>query len=98
MSTRKVVRPLFPQAPQTYSQDYTAEVVRAFSVFLQQVQNPGDLRATTLTLTDLQDNNQGLETGAVFHVNGVLHITLANQAYLAGTSATTAVGQVTVTV
>jgi hypothetical protein len=28
----------------------------------------------------------------------VLHITLANQAYLAGTSATTAVGQVTVTV
>ena len=98
MSTRKVVRPLFPQAPADYSQDYTAEVVRAFSVFLQQVQNPGDLRATSLTLTDLQTNNQGLEIGAVFQVNGVLHITLANQAYLAGTSATTAVGQVTVNV
>ena len=98
MSTRKVVRPLFPQAPADYSQNYTAEVVRAFSVFLEQVQNPGDLRATSLTLTDLQDNNQGLETGAIFQVNGVLHITLANQAYLAGTSATTAVGQVTVNV
>lgn len=41
MSTRKVVRPLFPQAPVDYSQNYTAEVLRAFSVFLEQVQNPG---------------------------------------------------------
>jgi|TARA_R110001592_G_scaffold64079_3_gene196748 hypothetical protein len=96
MSTRKVVRPLFPQAPADYNQNYAAEVVRAFSVFLEQVQNPGDLRATTLTLTNLQDNNQGLEVGAVFQVNGVLHITLANQPYPAGLSATTAVGQVTV--
>ena len=65
-------------------------------MFLEQVQNPGDLRATTLTLTDLQTNNQGLEVGALFQVNGVVHITLANMPYVAGTSATTAVGQVTV--
>ena len=97
MSSRKVVRPLFPVAPSQYNQNYAAEVVRAFSVFIEQIQNPGDVRATTLTLTDLQDNNQGLETGAVFQVNGVLHITLANQAYVPGTNATTAVGQVTVT-
>ncbi len=96
MSTRKVVRPLFPQAPVDYSQNYTAEVLRAFSVFLEQVQNPGDIRATTLTLTDLQDNNQGLEVGAVFQVNGVLHINRANQAFLPGIQATTGVGQVTV--
>jgi hypothetical protein len=96
MSTRKVVRPLFPQAPADYNQNYAAEVVRAFSVFLEQVQNPGDLRATTLTLTNLQDNNQGLEVGAVFQVNGVLHITLANLAYPPGLSATSAVGSVTV--
>ena len=97
MSSRKVVRPLFPVAPSQYNQSYAAEVVRAFSVFIEQIQNPGDVRATTLTLTDLQDSNQGLETGAVFQVNGVLHITLANQAYVPGTNATTAVGQVTVT-
>lgn len=98
MATRKVVRPLFPQAPANYNQNYTAEVVRAFQIFLEQVQNPGDLRATTLTLTNLQDNNQGLETGAVFQVNGILHITLLNQAYPSGLIATGAVGQVTVTV
>jgi len=98
MSTRKVVRPLFPQAPVDYSQNYTAEVLRAFSVFLEQVQNPGDIRATTLTLTDLQDNNQGLEVGAVFQVNGVLHINLVNQSFPAGLIATTGVGQVVVNV
>jgi hypothetical protein len=97
MSSRKVVRPLFPQAPVDYSQNYTAEVLRAFSVFLEQVQNPGDLRATTLTLTELKDNNQGLETGAVFQVNGILHITLANQAFTPGATATGSVGTVTVT-
>ena len=65
-------------------------------MFLEQAQNPGELRATDITLTNLQDNNQGLETGAVFQVNGVLHITLANQPYPAGLTATSAVGSVTV--
>jgi len=96
MAARKVVRPLFPNAPEQYNQNYTAEVVRAFSVFLEQVQNPGDLRATTLTLTNLQENNVGLETGAVFQVAGVLHITLARMPYPSGNSATGAVGTVTV--
>ena len=96
MSTRKVVSPLFPVAPAEYELGYAAEVVRAFSVFLEQIQNPGDVRATTLTLTNIQDNNVGLEIGAVFQVNGVLHITLANQAYIGGAGATTGVGQVTV--
>ena len=98
MATRKVVRPLFPNAPEQYNQTYTSEVVRAFSVFLEQVQNPGDSRATTLTLTDLQTNNVGLETGGVFKVAGVLHITLANMPYPAGNSATAEVGAVTVVI
>ena len=95
--TRRVVRPLFPQAPADYNSAYMASVVQAFSVFLEQVQNPGDLRATTLTLTDLQTNDQGLEIGALFQVQGVVHIALANMSYLAGNSATGAVGSVTVT-
>ena len=97
MSSRKVVRPLFPKAPVEYSQVYTAAVLNAFSVFLEQVQNPGDIRATTVTLTNLIDNNQGLAIGEVFQVNGILHITLANEAYLPGVSATGSVGTVTAT-
>ena len=94
--TRSVVRPLFPVPPKEYDPTYMASVVQAFSVFLEQVQNPGDLRATTLTLTDLQTNDQGLELGALFQVEGVVHIAIAHMAYLAGMSASTAVGQVTV--
>lgn len=94
--TRQVVRPLFPIAPPKYNSSYMANVVHAFSVFLEQVQNPGDLRATTLTLTELQTNNAGLEIGALFQVAGVVHITLASMPYPAGISATSAVGSVTV--
>ena len=69
MATRKVVRPLFPNAPEQYNQTYTSEVVRAFSVFLEQVQNPGDSRATTLTLTDLGKLiTSGLKRGVFFRL------------------------------
>lgn len=95
--TRRVVRPLFPQAPTEYNATYMASVVQAFSVFLEQVQNPGDLRATTLTLTELKTNDQGLEVGGLFQVEGVVHIALESMPYLAGTSATGEVGSVTVT-
>lgn len=49
--SRGLVLPLFPNAPAEYNQLYQSEVVRAFSVFLQQVNNPGPWRATELTLT-----------------------------------------------
>jgi len=94
--TRQVVRPFFPIAPPKYNSSYMANVVHAFSVFLEQVQNPGDLRATTLTLTELPISDAGLETGALFQVSGVVHIALVNIAYPAGISATSAVGSVTV--
>ena len=96
--TRQVVRPFFPVAPPKYNSSYMANVVHAFSVFLEQVQNPGDLRATTLTLTELQTNNVGLEIGALFQVAGVVHKTLASMPYPAGNSATGAVGSVTVVI
>ena len=45
--------PYFPTPPPEYSRSYMAQVIRAFSVFAQQVNNPGPLRATTITLTAL---------------------------------------------
>ncbi len=47
--------PYFPSPPGTYNPTYMAQVVRAFSVFAQQVNNPGPLRATTLTLNPTGD-------------------------------------------
>jgi len=45
--------PYFPTPPVEYNRNYMNQLVRAFAVFAQQVNNPGPLRATTLTLTGL---------------------------------------------
>ena len=62
--SRGLVQPFFPNPPKEYQDAYMAEVVRAFSVFLSQVNNAGPWRATDLVLTNLQTNDQGLEIGA----------------------------------
>ena len=63
------------------------------------MQNPGGLRATVLTLTNLQsDNDVGLETGALYEVNGFVKITLANVSACAGLAGTGGIGTVTVAV
>jgi hypothetical protein len=43
--------PFFPTPPGEYNRQYMAQVIRAFSVFVQQVNNPGDAIFTTLRLT-----------------------------------------------
>lgn len=45
--------PFFPTPPDQYSRQYMAQLIRAFSVFVQQVNNPGDAIFTTLRLTAL---------------------------------------------
>jgi len=68
-----VPTPYFPAPPTQYSQSYMAQVVRAFAVFTQQVNNPGPVQASTITLTNLSTyaNNAaavagGLPEGAVY--------------------------------
>ena len=94
--SRRLVRPYFPIPPAQYQQNYFTEVIRAFSVFLEQVQNPGDVRATELTLTDLQTDDSGLETGALFQQDGFVKITLINKPHARGSVGTGSVGTVTV--
>lgn len=96
--SRRLTRPFFPVPPPQYMQNYFAELVRSFSVYLEQMQNPGDLRATTLTLTDLQTDDSGLETGALFQSGGFVKITLSNSPNLRGSVGAGQVGQVTVVV
>ena len=45
--SRRLSRPYFPIPPDQYQRTYFSEVIRAFSVFLEQIQNPGDVRATS---------------------------------------------------
>jgi len=94
--SRNLVLPFFPVAPQDYDQRFMDEVVRAFSVYLEQMQNPGEGRNTQLVLTNLQTDDVGLETGALFQQSGFVKITLIDTPHVRGSSATGGVGTVTV--
>ena len=92
----------FPRLPTPAGQvdvRYMTDLIRTLEYFLAQAQNPGALRATDITLTDLQSNNDvGLETGALYQVNGFIKITLANVSACAGSVGTGVIGTVTVAV
>ena len=78
MSTGNPV-PYFPTPPAEYDRQYIAQVTRAFSVFAQQVNNPGPLNATTLTLNPSGAKipagelsyNTAEDTLNLTHLNGV---------------------------
>jgi hypothetical protein len=60
--------PFFPTPPAEYNRQYMAQVTRAFSVFVQQVNNPGVAIFTTLRLTALPefaDNAAALAGGLI---------------------------------
>jgi len=65
---------------------------------MEQQQNPGEERATRLTLTDLPTDDSGLENGALFQQDGFVKITRINVPHVRGSSATGSVGTVTVTI
>ena len=98
--SRNLVLPFFPVPPEQYDQQYMEEIVRSFSVYLNQIQNPGEGRHTELVLTNLQLDDQGLEIGAIFKVGTTvnLKIVVADIPHVRGNSATGSVGSVTVTV
>lgn len=94
--SRNLVRPFFSIPPTTYSQSYFSDLVRNFSVYLDQQQNPGEGRNTTIVLTNLQQDDYQLETGALFQQNGFVKITQLNSPNVRGSSALGSVGTVSV--
>tara|TARA_R110002110_G_scaffold373180_1_gene583115 strand:+ start:66 stop:377 length:312 start_codon:yes stop_codon:yes gene_type:complete len=101
--SRNLVLPFFPTPPEEYSPEYMAEIMRSFSVYLTQIQNPGEGRNTRLALTNLQTDDQGLAVGELFNYRdasgmmGYIKIVAADASNLRGITATGGVGSVTVT-
>jgi len=96
--SRNLVRPFFPVPPVEYQQRYTQEVVRSFSVYLEQMQNPGEGRNTFTVFTNLQTDDVGLEPGSVFNHGGYLKVSELSTPHVRGVSATGSVGSVTVSI
>ena len=94
--SRNLNLPYFPVPPNDYNKDFMDNLVRAFSVYLSQMQNPGEGRNTRLVLTNLPSNDYGLETGALFQQDGFVKIAQINTPHVQGSSATGVVGTVTV--
>lgn len=72
--SRNLVLPYFPVAPAQYDQQYMNEIVRSFSVYLQQQGNPGLGRFTNVTLTDLPTSATGLEPGTLWNDSGTVKV------------------------
>jgi hypothetical protein len=94
--SRNLPLPFLPVPPAEYDQSYLSEVVRAISVYMQNERNPGEGRNTFTVFTNLATNDVGLEPGTVFNHGGYLKVSELNTPHVQGSSATSAVGSVTV--
>tara|TARA_Y100000114_G_C11501696_1_gene204725 strand:- start:24 stop:254 length:231 start_codon:yes stop_codon:yes gene_type:complete len=74
MSSRSLAPPTLPDPPQDYDNLYMNDLIRTLEVFIQQERNPGELRGTKITLTDLPTSATGLETGALYNDSGTVKI------------------------
>ena len=90
--------PLFPSPPRDYNQQYMDEIVRSFSLYVKLVNTPGEGRNTFTVFTNLQTDDSGLETGAIFNHGGFVKISENNHPHARGSVGTTAVGTVSVTI
>lgn len=64
----------FALPPEQYDRAYFDDVVRSLSQLVVQLRNPGELRGTKITLTDLPTSSDGLEIGALFNDNGTVKV------------------------
>jgi len=72
--SRQLVPPTFSLPPNEYNVEYFNEMVRSLSQLVTQLQNPGELRGTKITLTQLPTSSEGLESGSLFNDNGTVKI------------------------
>tara|TARA_R100001224_G_scaffold107019_1_gene82051 strand:- start:28 stop:255 length:228 start_codon:yes stop_codon:yes gene_type:complete len=72
--SNEIPAPRLPEPPVDYDVRYLRDLTRALQVFIDQERNPGELRGTKITLTDLPTSSSGLETGALFNDSGTIKI------------------------
>ena len=95
--SRNLPPPYFSLPPDSYEKNYFDDLGRNFAVFVHIMSNPGEERATKMTLTNLPTNDSSLEVGALFEQNSHILITKANTPHPEGLEGTGSVGSVTVT-
>ena len=51
-----------------------SDLIRSLELFISQERNPGELRGTKITLTNLPTSATGLESGALYNDSGTVKI------------------------
>lgn len=94
--SRDLVPPRFSVPPGSYDAAYFADMVRSLTSYIIQMQQPGDIRATTGTFTALPTTDVALEQGGLFEVGGFVKVSQLHMPYVAGLGVTASAGTVTV--
>ena len=74
MSSNQIAPPRLPEPTREYSQVYMQDLLRALEIFIEQERNPGEMRGTKITLTELPTSATGLESGALYNDSGTVKI------------------------
>lgn len=74
MSSNQIAPPRLPDPPEVLDQRYMQDLIRALELFIQQERNPGELRGTKITLTELPTSATGLEAGALYNDSGTIKV------------------------
>lgn len=74
MSSNQLPPPRLPEPPSEISQVYMQDLLRALELFIAQERNPGELRGTKITLTELPTSSTGLEAGSLWNDSGTVKI------------------------
>lgn len=74
MSGNQVAPPRLPEAPEEYTRSYMQDLIRTLEIFIEQERNPGEIRATRLTITDLPTSATGLEAGTLYNDAGTVKV------------------------
>ena len=89
---------ILPVAPLQYTVESQEALVRAVYTLQQNLQNPGEMRGTKMTLTHLPTSSAGLEVGALYRFGNQIRIVLLDVAVTTGVLGTSSVGTVTVAI
>tara|TARA_R100001244_G_scaffold125754_2_gene95958 strand:+ start:340 stop:639 length:300 start_codon:yes stop_codon:yes gene_type:complete len=98
MTSRDLMSPRLPSVPSEINTTYIADLVRALESFFQAQDNPGLMRGTKLTLTELPTSDTGLEEGTLWRIGNNVVVSLLNYVVFDGLEATVSVGSVTVNI
>lgn len=74
MASSNIQIPILPVPPVDYDQNWANQTIRTLNFYFTALQNPGPMRATTLTLTDLPTSSAGLATGSLWNDSGTVKI------------------------